>query len=137
MASHQRVLPLSSSNAFASCTDLGVLTPKLCIRTQYFDFRFPMMWLRFTSTCRIHHENAGLPAVWSCNAYSSIKTLYELFISFRITHVLLPYFHCMRTSTPFLISMRFLVPVRVVMNASYSFTSVPSYLCSIISWNMT
>ena len=137
MASHQRVLPFSSSNAFYSCTNLGILTPNLCVRTQYFYFSFPTMRLRFVIICRIHHENSGSPAIRRCTAYSAICTGYELFISLRVAHVVLPSFHWARTSTPSVVSLWRFVLVRIVMNVSCSFTSVPPYLWSTISWNRT
>ena len=137
MPSHQRVLPFYSSNAFDSCTDLGILTPNLCVRAQYFDFRFPVMRLRFASTCRIHHSNAGSPSIRRCTAYLAICTGYEFFISLRVTHSVLPSFHCTSTSTPFVVSLRLFSPVHVVMNVSCYFTSLPSYLCSTISRNRT
>ena len=118
MASHQTVLPFYSSNAFDSCTDLGILTPNLCVRTQYFDFSFPMMRLRLTITCRIHHENAGSPEIRQCTTYSAICKGYEFFISLRVTHVMLQSFHWTRTSTPFVVSLQRFVPVRVLMNVS-------------------
>ena len=122
MESHKRVLPLYSSNAFASCTDLVIFTSKLCVQTQYFYLSFPMMWLRFANTCRIHHANAGSPKIQICTAYSAICTGYEFFLSLRVSHVVIPSFHSTRTSTPFIVSMRRFVLVRVVMNASWSFT---------------
>ena len=106
MASQQRVLPFSSSNDFAACTDFEILTPNLCVRTQYFDFSFTMMQLHFNSTCWIHHENTGSPAIQRCTAYSVICTGYEFFISSRVIHVVLPYFHWTRTSNPFVVSLR-------------------------------
>ena len=128
MASHQRILPLPSSHDFASCTELGILMPNLCIRNQYFDFRFPMIRLRFASTCRIHHTNTGSPAIRSCTTYSSICTGYESFISLRVTHFVLPYFHWTRTSNLFVVSLQHCFMVRVVINAFCYFTSVLSYL---------
>ena len=137
MESHGRLLPLSSSNTFASCTDLGILTPNFCFRNQYFDFSFQMMRLRFASTCRIHHANSGLPAIRWCTTYSAICTGCEFFISLRVTHVMLLSIHWTRTSTPFVVSLWLFSPIQVVINASCTFTSVPSYLRSTISWNMT
>ena len=135
MESYQRLLPFFSSNSFASFTDLNILTPNLCIRNQYFDLSFQMMQLHFSSTYRIHYTNSGSPAIWRCTAYSAIYTGYKFFISLRVAHIVLPSFHCKRNSTPFVVSLRHFVPVRVVMNASCYFTSVPSYLWSKISWN--
>ena len=88
MPYHQRVLTFSLSNAFASCTDLGILTSKLWVQTKYFDFSFPMIRLRFASTCRIHHASAGSPAIRWCTSYSDIFTGYEFFISLRVSLVL-------------------------------------------------
>ena len=124
MASHQRVLTFSSSNAFDSFADLGILKPKLCVRTQYFDFSFPMTQLRFPSTFRIHHTNTGLYAIRRCTACSSICTGYEFLILLRVTHVVLPSFHWTSISTPFVVFLWHFVPVPVVMNASCSFTYV-------------
>ena len=135
--SHQSVLPFPSSKDFASGTDLGILTQNLCVQTQYFDFSFPMMWLRFTSTCQIHHANAGSPAIRSCTVYSAICTGYDFFLSLRVTHFVLPSFHCTRASTPFVIYLLSFVSVRFVMNAYGFFTPVLSYLWLIISWNRT
>ena len=119
MASHQRVFTFSSSNAFYSFTDLGILTPNLCVRNQYFDFSFTIMRLRFSSACRTHHTNTGWSEIRHCNAYSSIYTGYEFFISLRVTNVVLPYLHWVRNSTPFSVSLRRFVPVCVVMNSSW------------------
>ena len=135
MPSHQSLFPFSSSNAFDSCTDFGILTLKLCAWTQYFDLRFPMMRLRFASTFRIHHVNDGLPAIRQCTAYLAIYIRYEFFIFLRVTHAVLPSFHWKRNSTPFFFSLQRFFPVSVVMNASCYFTSVPSYLCLTIFWN--
>ena len=128
MASHQMIFTFSSSNSFASCAALGILTPTLCLQTQYYDFNCTMMRLRFASTCRTHHANAGSPTIHLFTTYLSICTGYELFISLRFTHVFLPSFHCKRTSTPFVVSLQLFVPVRVVMNEYRSFTYVPSHL---------
>ena len=94
-----------------------------------------MMRLRFSSTFRIHHANAGSPAIRCCTAYLAIYTGYKFFISLRVTHVVFPSFHWTRTSTPFVVSLQCFVTVSVVMNASWYFTSVQSYLWSTISWN--
>ena len=131
------LLPFYSSNDFSSCTDLGILTPNFCVRSQYFDLRFPMMRLRFASTFRIHHEYSGSPTIRRCTAYLAICTGYEFFISLRVAHVVIPSFHWTRTSTPFVVSLQRFFPVRVEMKASCSFTSVPLYLWSTIYWNMT
>ena len=128
MASHQRLFLFSSSNDVASCTDLGILTLNLCVQTQYLDFRFPMMRLRFSRTCHIHHANIGPPTIWCCTIYSAICTGYEFFISLRVPHVMLPYFKCTRTSTLFVVSLQRFVPVYVTMKTSCSFTSVPSHI---------
>ena len=137
MVSYQRLFPFYLPNSFAYFTDLKILTPNLCVQTQYFDFSFPMIRLHFSSTFRIHHANAELPALWRCAVYSAICTGYELFISLRVTHIVLPFFLWTRTSTPFVVSLRRFVPVRVRMNASCSFTSVLTYLRPTISWNRT
>ena len=137
MASHQRVLPFSSSHAFASCTDLGILTPNLCLLTQYFDLSFPMMRLLFVSTCRTHNVNTGSHEMRRYTKYLAICTGYEFFVYLKVTHVMLPSFHCTRTSTPFDVSLPRFVLVHVVMNSSCSFTSVLSYPWSTISWNTT
>ena len=121
MASQQRVLPFSSSNDFAACTDFEILTPNLCVRNQYFDFSFTIMRLRFSSACRTHHTNTGWYEIRHCNAYSSIYTGYEFCISLRVTNVVLPYLHWVRNSTPFSVSLRRFVPVCVVMNSSWYF----------------
>ena len=101
MAFHQRVLPFSSSNAFASCTELGILMPNLCVQTQYFDFSFSIMPLRFSSTCHIHHVNSGSLTIQQCTEFLNICTWCEFFISLRFTNVLIPSFYWTRTSTPF------------------------------------
>ena len=106
MSSYQREFPFYLSNTFASCTNLRILTPKLCVQTQYFDFIFPMILLCFSSTCRIHHSNAVLSAIPQCTAYSDICTGYELFISLRVTHVVITSLHWARTSTHLAISLR-------------------------------
>ena len=84
MESHQRVFLFSSSHAFVSWTDLGILTPNFCVQTQYFDFSFPMMQLCFSSTCCIRHANSGLPEIRRCTVYSNICTGYEFFIYLRV-----------------------------------------------------
>ena len=137
MVSHQSVFSFSSSNSFACFAELGILMSNFCVLTKYFDFIFPMMRVHFASTCRIHHTNEGSPAIRRCTAYSAICTGYELFISLRVAHVVLPSFHWARTSTPSVVSLWRFVLVRIVMNVSCSFTSVPPYLWSTISWNRT
>ena len=96
-----------------------------------------MMRLRFVSTLQIHHENDRLPAIRRCTAYLVICKGYELFISLRVTHFVLPSFHWKKTSTLFFVSLQRFVPVFAVMNASWFFTSGPSYLWLIISSNRT
>ena len=132
---YQRVFTFSASNDFGSCTDLGILTQNLCVQTQYFDFTFPMMRLHFANTCQIHHANSGSPTIRWCTTYLAICTGYEFFVSLRVTYVVLPSFHWTRTSTPFVVYLRHFGPVRILMKTSCSFTSVPSYLWSTISWN--
>ena len=137
MVSYQRAFPFCLSNSFPCFIDLRMLTPKLCVQTQYFDFIFSMMWLHFASTCRIHRANSESPEIWRCAVYSAICKGYELFISLRVTHIVLPSFHWTSTSTPFVVSMWRFYPVHTVMNASCSFTLLPSYLRPTISWNRT
>ena len=91
MESHQMVLTLSSSNTFASCTELGILTLNLCVRNQYFKFSFPMVRLRFTITCQIHRRNAGSFAIRRSTAYSAIYTGYKSFIYLRVILMLCSY----------------------------------------------
>ena len=137
MVSHQKVFLFSLSNDFPSCTDLGISTKNLCIRTKYFDFSFTMMRLRFATTFRIHYANIESLTIWICNAYLAICTGYEFLISLRVTLVVLPSFHWTRTSTPFVVSLWSFISVRVMMNTPYSFTSVPSYQWLMISRNRT
>ena len=137
MSSHQRVLTFHLSNSFASCTDLGILTPKLCVLIQYFESRCPMIRLRFTFTYWTHHAKAGSPAIQRCTAYLTICTGFDFFISLRVTHVVLPSFYWTRTSNPLFVSLQCFVPVCVTMNSFWWFTSVPSYLWLKIYWNRT
>ena len=96
----------------------------------------PIIWLQLSNDAVALCQHMPDPPCKLWVAYN--MALYRIFVHVHrvwVIHILeghsqvvLPYFHCTRTSTPFVVSLRRFVPVHIVMNASWFFTSVPSYL---------
>ena len=125
IASHHCESPFSWSRHLASLTDLGIRIPNLWVLSQYFDLTFDMIRFLFFNVYRIHQAKTGSMAIFAATAYSAVCTGYDSLRSFSDTQFVLPSFHCARSSHPMVVSRLLLVPVPVVMNASWSFTSRP------------
>ena len=137
MESHQSVIPLSSSNDFASVSYLCISTTNLWVHTQHLNLTFPMFRLHFISTYWIHHKNVGLLAMRLYNAHSASWTGYDLSIQFREIKVNLLSFHCTIISQPFIVYCQSLLPFCVVMKLYCCLNSDTSFMWSMIYSNKT
>ena len=126
MASHHKVSPFSSSDLFASAVSRGTLIPNLWFLVQYLDLVFAMIWFLFFVTKGTHHAKAGSCEIRDSTAYSVTFTGNDYFMSFRVTHLVEPSFHCTRISQPLVVSFRLFVTELAAINASWCFTSFPS-----------
>jgi hypothetical protein len=93
MASHQKVLPFSKSNAFASIAFFGILIPNLCVLIHYLDLSFEIIRFLFLIVKGTHQAKAGSSAMFDAIAYSARSTGYAFFESFNGIRVVLPSFH--------------------------------------------
>jgi hypothetical protein len=106
IASHHRVFPFSLLIRIASSTLFEIQIPNLCVFSQYFDFTFEIMALRFLRVYNTHHANAGSSWILDLTAYSVSPTRNFPLTSFKGTQVLLPSFQPMSISQPFVVRLQ-------------------------------
>ena len=137
MASHQRVFTFSSS-----CICLLHWLVEIDAKIMHSK---PIHWLNISNDAvaiRQHMPDPPCKYWVPCNTelYHIFNHLHRVWVIHILEghyHFVLPSFHWTSNSTPFVVSLWYFVPVRIVMNGSCYFTSVPSYLWSKISWNRT
>ena len=125
IVSHHCESPFSWSRHLASLTDLGIQIPNLWVLSQYFDLTFDMIRFLFFNVYGTHQAKAGSMAIFAATVYSAVYTGYDSLRSFSDTQFVLLSFHCARSSHPMVASRLLLVPVPVMMNASWSLTLRP------------
>ena len=75
ISSQHLVSPFSLSICNASFTDLGILTPYLCVFCQYMLAVFDIMRSLFFRTYLIHHAKDGCSDILFCTEYSASCTM--------------------------------------------------------------
>ena len=118
ITSHHLIPPFYLPICIAYFTDLGILTPYLCVFCQYLLAVFDTMRSLFFRTYLIHHAKAGCSDILFCTVYSVSCTGYASFMSLTWFHVELPYFHWIHTYQPLVVSRLLLFPLEMWMNAS-------------------
>ena len=135
MASHHNVSPFSLSISMASLTVCGMRSPYLCVFCQYLLAVLDMILSLLLITFFIHHANAGSSTIWLSTAYSASCTGKGYLTSLTWFQGELPYFHCMETSHPLVVSLLLLFPLEIWITDSPTLICVPSVRKSMMALN--
>ena len=133
MASHQKVVPVSSSICSASSTLLGIRIPNLCIVFQYLLFTFDISLSRFLRVCLTHHENADSSSIPLCIAYSTTSIGLDAFISLREIQEHNLSFYLINSFQPLVVFLGILFPSQLKIKPSFLSIAVWSLAWSMIS----
>ena len=102
----------------ASFAVLGTITPYLCVFFFKLALTAPIIHSRFLSIKGVHQSKAVSYMSLLAAEYSATWMGYDYFMSLRGTHVSVPYFHSTHTNQPFVVCLRYFLPLFAVVNPS-------------------